>query len=54
MTSTKRFATTWAESREDLGENPVLAGPIFEEVIEVTAQKGTDPPVSNERSAIAG
>jgi hypothetical protein len=42
MTSTKRFATTWAQSRDDLGENPVLAGPIFEEVIEVTAKAGDE------------
>lgn len=40
MKSTKRFATTWAQSRDDLGENPALAGPIFEEVIEVIGKKG--------------
>jgi hypothetical protein len=40
MKSTKRLATTWAQSRDDLGENPVLAGPIFEEVIEVSGKPG--------------
>jgi hypothetical protein len=51
MTSTKRFATTWAQSREDLDENPVLAGPVFEEVIEVTVHAGDAPvPVQREIS----
>ena len=43
MTSTRRFATTWEQSREDIDENPVLAGPVFEEVIEVTASQGDTP-----------
>lgn len=43
MTSTRRLATTWAQSRQDLDDNPVLAGPVFEEVIEVKANRGEAP-----------
>jgi hypothetical protein len=51
MTSTKRLASTWAQSREDVEASPVLAGPVFEEPIVVKGKPG-DPLPEQERTIV--
>jgi hypothetical protein len=38
--STRRLARTWELSREDVESTPVLAGPVFEDPVEITATAG--------------
>lgn len=45
MASTERMAEVWQKSREDIEANPVLAGPVFEERINVTTKIGETPQV---------
>ena len=41
--STERLARTWNESRTDVDAKPVLAGPVFEETVEIVASPGEHP-----------
>ena len=41
--STGRLARTWERSREDADAPPALAGPVFEEPIEIEARPGDHP-----------
>jgi hypothetical protein len=41
--SIKSVAKTWEQSRDDVEAKPVLAGPIFEETIVITASAGDRP-----------
>ena len=43
MKSTERLASTWEQSRKDVDDAPILAGPVFEDVIEITARQGEQP-----------
>lgn len=44
MESTKKMAKTWEQSRKDIDDTPVMAGPVFEDRIEVRAKTGYTPP----------
>ena len=38
--STRRLAKTWSQSREDIETRPMLAGPVFEDPVEIVARAG--------------
>jgi hypothetical protein len=41
--STKSVARAWQQSRDDVGANPVLAGPVFDAPIDVEGRPGQRP-----------
>jgi len=41
--STQGLARTWEKSRDDIDTTPVLAGPVFEDPVEISATVGESP-----------